>query len=354
MYFGLRIVLAALIAATPLLAAADKPVTVAQTIALVRAALAARQDDKQIAKSLSKLTLVERLDTFVVERLESEGAGPLTVEELARFVDLTSDFQSPAPPPSFPNPPVPSREAMTAAIHHARLYAFSYSDNLPNFLCEENIVRYENLRGRQGWNKRDTLSIRLSYEDQKEHNRLVTYNGRPTSRSLSDLGGAQTSGEFGALMIQILDPVSKGKFRWDHWTLLRKRPAQVYSYRIDAADSHYTLLFGDASGRNETIPAMEGFLYLDGETNDIVRIANHAADIDIRFPVRLAATVLDYAAQTVGAKSYILPIRSETRLATADIHTRNMVEFTGYRKFQGESTITFGDPEPPPDPKIKH
>jgi hypothetical protein len=155
-------------------------------------------------------------------------------------------------------------------------------------------------------------------------------------------------------MIQVLDPSSKGRFRWDHWTLLRNRATEVYSYRIEAVDSHYKLVYGTAYDHAETVAAMEGMLYLDGETNDIVRISNHAADIVFSFPVRQAATRLDYASQDVGGKRYVLPLHAETRLATARIHTRNMVDFSGFRKFEGESTISFDDAEPPPPPKIKH
>jgi hypothetical protein len=342
---------------SPAVSAADRPVvTVDRTIALVRAALASKQDDKQTAKALSKVALAERLDPVVVEYLESEGAGPRTLEELVGLADATAELPPPTPPPSFSHPPVPSRDEMMAAIHHARVFAANYANNLPDFLCEEGVVRYEELRGRRGWEKRDTLGLKLGYEDGQESDKLVSFNGRTTSRSLESVGGAQTNGEFGGLMFQILDPASNGKFRWDHWTLLRKRPTQVYSYRIDPPDSHYKLVFGTAYTRVETIPAMEGMLYLDGETNDIVRIANRAADIEPGFPVLQASTVLDYAEQEVGGKKFPLPLRAETRLATADIHTRNMVEFSGYRKFEGKSTISFGDEAPPTATggKIKH
>jgi hypothetical protein len=338
------------------LGAADKPpAKVDQAIAVVRAGLATKQDDKQIAKVLSKLTLTERLDPTVLEHLESEGAGQRTMEELWRLTDATAELVPPTPPPVFAHPPIPSRDDMASAIHQARQYASSYESNLPNFLCNENIVRYEDLRGKGSWEKRDTLGLRLSFEDEQEKDKLVTVNGRATSLSLAAVAGAQTSGEFGALMLQILDPGSHGKFHWDHWTLLRKRSTQVYAYRIEAADSHYKLVFGTAYNHAETVAAMEGLLYLDGETLEIVRIANHASDIQPAFPVRQAATTLDYAAQDVGGRRYVLPIHAETRLATAQIHTRNMVDFTGYRKFEGESTITFDDSEPPAGKNpIKH
>jgi hypothetical protein len=362
MYFAWRFavvgpIFAALFAAlTAPLGAAEKPrATVNQVIAAVRAGLVAKQEDKQVVKTLGKLTLGERLEPVVVEYMESEGAGPRTVEALEEMAEVTAKLAPPTPPPAFSHPPLPSVTEMTAAIHRARLYAFSYEANLPNFLCNENIVRYEDLHGRGAWEKRDTLGLRLSYEEQQENDKLVTFNGRPTTMPLSAVAGAQTSGEFGAMMIQILDPSSRGKFRWDHWTLLRGRPAQVYSYRIEAADSHYKLMFGTTYNHQETVAAMEGMLYLDGETSDIVRIANRAADIVFSFPVRQAETRLDYAVQDVGGKRYVLPLHAQTRLATADIHTRNVVEFSGYRKFEGESTISFDDADPASPPvKIKH
>ncbi len=333
-------------------AAAAKPAaTVKQAIAMVRAGIAAH-DDRQTAKALGKLLLTERLEPVVVEHLESEGAGPRTMEALDKLADATALY-APGTPPDFPHPPIPPVEKMSAAIHHARVLAATYASNLPNFLCNEKIERYEDLKGSGTLEKRDTLGLRLSYEDKEEHEKLIAFNGRPTTMPLEAVAGARSSGEFGSMMMLILDPVSKGKFSWSHWTLLRGRDTQVYSYRIAAADSHYRLMFALAFEHAETTPAMEGTIYLDGETSDIVRIVNHAADIDPAFPVRYALTRLDYAAQDVGGKAYLLPLRAETRLSTDRIHTRNLMEFSGYRKFEGESTITFGDTDAPPPAKGK-
>jgi hypothetical protein len=340
--------------ALPARAAEKPPHTVSDLIATVRAGFTAHKDDKQIAKSIAKFKLSERLDPVVLDHLESEGAGPRTLEELARLEDETLELPPPTPPPAFPHPLLPSQAEMSAAIYKARLFAASYDNNLPDFLCDENIVRYEQLGANSEWRQRDTLRLRISYEDQQEREKLVAWNGRLTQLTLAAVGGAQTTGEFGSLMLQVLDPRSKGKFRWDHWTLLRNRPTEVYSYHIDAADSQYRLLFGAAYDRAETVPAMEGMLYLDAETGEVMRIANHAADIEPGFPVRLAATTLDYGAQEIGGKRFVLPLHSETRMATTSIHTRNFMQFSGYRKFTGDSTITFGDPDTAAEPKIKH
>ncbi len=168
--------------------------------------------------------------------------------------------------------------------------------------------------------------------------------------------GAWSQGEFGSMMLEVFDPTSHAQFRWDHWTHLRQRAAQVYSYRIREGSSHYKLAYGTGGPRSEVIVGLEGFVYLDGETKDIVRLTNSAVDIPPDFPVRQAITVLDYAPQDVGGKRYVLPLHAEVRMGTGYIHTKNEVTFSGFRKFQGESTISFGadgDDKTGKDP-IKH
>ena len=158
------------------------------------------------------------------------------------------------------------------------------------------------------------------------------------------------------MMLEVFSPDSHAQFHWDHWTHLRKRPTQVYSYRIREGSSHYKLAFGIGSSPIQVIVGLEGLVYLDGETNDIVRLTNRAVDIPADFPVRQAITVLDYALQDVGGKQYVLPLHADVRMGTGYMHTKNEVTFSGFRKFQGESTITFdtdGDDKAAKDP-IKH
>src|SRR3954470_7783884 len=75
--------------------AAQPTTTVAEIITLVRNALAGRESDGALAKSLRKFSLVEKLNDRVVEELESEGAGPKTVAELEHLRDITIDLAAP-------------------------------------------------------------------------------------------------------------------------------------------------------------------------------------------------------------------------------------------------------------------
>jgi len=337
----MRMALCVAVFALPALAADPPPSTVRDVVGLVREGLEAHRDDKQIARALSKVKLEEKLGSQPVEELESAGAGPKTAQELYRLRDISDDLPEPAAPPVFAAPPAPTQEELLAAIHHARVYALNYTARLPDFLCNENVERFEDLAGKGNWNKKDVLGVKLGYLDHVEEYRLTTFNGHATTQTFQSVRGAWSQGEFGSMMLEVFDPSSHAQFRWDHWTHLRKRATQVYSYRIQKNVSHYKLAYGTAPIPDQVIVGLEGLVYLDGESSDIVRLTNRAVDIPLDFPVRQAITVLDYAPQDVGGKQFVLPLHAEVRMGTGYVHTKNEVTFSGFRKFQGESTITF-------------
>ena len=94
--------------------------SVNETIDLVRTAIREKQKDDQIARSLHKWKLAESLDEHTIEELQSEGAGPKTVEELERLRQASADFPKPAEPPRFESPPVPSPAEQNRIVNEAR------------------------------------------------------------------------------------------------------------------------------------------------------------------------------------------------------------------------------------------
>jgi hypothetical protein len=328
-------------------AAADSA-GVAQTVAKVREALHRKQSDAQIAKWLGKIAPAERLDWHVIEELESEGAGPRTVAALERLREFSENLTPPSPSTRlFDSPPEPTRIEMNRAISGARDYALNYGRNLPDFLCNESVRRMEDFSGPRGlapeWRAKDLLLIKLSYAGHTEEYKPVSINGRPTNRSMEGLGGAISEGEFGSMLVLIFDKGASAAFSFDHWTHLRKRALQVYSYDIDARHSKYRIRYG-ANGVNSAADVgAHGWIYIDPGTHEIMRLTRDATEIPDGFPVNQAKTIIDYDFADIGGRQYLLPMRAVVWLGTEWIHTRNEVEFSGYRKFTGESTITFGD-----------
>lgn len=313
----------------------------ADVVSAVRAGLDAHHSDSTLAKALHKLKPTERLDDFVIEELESEGAGPKAVAELERLAESSQNLPEPNPAPVFPHPPAPSNLERGRILEAARKVALNYTRSLPDFICTEKVRRFEGPRG--NWELKDTLEIKLSYFDQKEAYQLLTRNGRPSLLPYREVGGAITEGEFGSTLGAIFDPGSETTFRWDHWTTLRKRPAHVFTFQIAVQHSTYRMEFGRRAGERESsiVTGQHGSVYVDAETGQVVRIVSDSDSIPPDFPVRTATTALDYGFVDVGDRKYLLPLRAEVRMATDLLRIRNLVEFQGYRKFAGQSTITF-------------
>jgi hypothetical protein len=319
-------------------------------IALVRAGIRSQLPDKQLAKTVSKLKLDERLEQRVVEELESEGAGPETTAELDRLREAAESKPSPVSPPGFASLAEPTGAQVRTALEAAREYAAHYALGLPDFLCTENIHRYEGRAVRGPWSSKDLLTVQVTYFHQAEDYKLLRIDERPTDAEFWSVGGALTGGEFGTLMVSILSENAGAELHWDHWTHYRGRLAQVYAFRIPSNRSSYQLEFGLDGSHAAATAGQTGFVYLDADSHAVLKITRQATELPAKFPITVASTALDYDAAEIGGQSYLLPVRAEIRLSALGLHTRNQVEFGEYRKFAADATIVFGD-QPTP---IKH
>jgi hypothetical protein len=330
--------------------------TLDDVVSAVRDGLAHNQLDVQMARAIHRLNLKFRLDNHTAEELESLAPGPKSIAELERQRDITRELPSPADLPSFQSPPEPKADELRDVIAEARRKALNYSASLPDFICTEAVRRYEG-NGKGEWNQHDSLTVQLSYFDHEENYKLTALNGHKTERTYDEMGGALSKGEFGSMLLSVFVPTSRTKFRWLNWTTLRKRTSYVIGFRIDPKDSTYMLRVGRyGAGEVSTVPGQHGFVYIDRETKDVLRIDCEADSIPTDFPLENATRLLDYGEADVGGRMYLLPLHAEVRMMPRGgwSVTRNDVEFTAFRKFTGESTISFGDPsDAKPDDKTK-
>jgi hypothetical protein len=110
--------------------------------------------DKEVAQTLRKMKLSERLDLDTVETLQGEGAGPRTVaalKELATASASLSQAKPPAPKPVYVPPPPPSSEEQAKLLSEVKEYGINYTNTLPDFICLEQTRRYVDTTGKDSW-----------------------------------------------------------------------------------------------------------------------------------------------------------------------------------------------------------
>ena len=92
---------------------------------------------------------------------------------------------------------------------------------------------------------------------------------------MKDMGGFRSDGEFGSLLREIFRPDAAARFAFERWANLRGRPVAVFSYRIDRANSKYTVAASTSIFRTHRIlTGMMGHVYLDPETGQTLRFGD--------------------------------------------------------------------------------
>jgi hypothetical protein len=240
----------------------------------------------------------------------------------------------------------PTAGESAAAIEMSRKAALSYARSLPDFICTQVVRRYIDpgrLTQRVSWRMLDTLTVKLSYFDQREDHTLVLVNGKPSEKSYTELGGAISAGEFAIMQQQIFDPASETEFIWKKWNKAAKRQAATYLYRVDVSHSRFMLYFLNSARLTQTIVGYHGTLELDRATGNVLSMTYITDAIPKTCPISSSTTTVTYDFADVGGKQYLLPASSETEMRSRELWTRNHAAYRDYRKFSADSTVRFGE-----------
>jgi len=93
-------------------------------------------------------------------------------------------------------------------------------------------------------------------------------------------------------------------------------------------------------------PRLYGAVWIDPATSRVLRIEMEARDFPETFETDHVESATDYQyIRLGGSEQYLLPVHSETlscQRGTANC-TRNAIDFRNYHKYEGQSTVTFGD-----------
>ena len=311
--------------------------------------------DKEVSKYLKNKKLDFALSDRVIEQFIGWGIGPRTLNVLRSMKPLTQGLAAPTiekpEPPQYRQPPPPSEDEQARIIDEARRTALEYTDGLPDFVCLQITRRYLDPSGLEmDWLKYDEIKTRVSYFENHENYEVLSVNNRVTGRSMHDLGGATSTGEFGSMLAQLFEPATAARFKWARHSLLRRRHVYVFHFQVPRLRSRWSLNYQPT--REVIITGYQGLVYVDKEDERVLRIAMSSYDIPADFPIQEARTRLDYDYTEISGREFLLPLKAQVRMRQEKKLIRNDVEFRLYRKFSAEATLTFeelDDIEPLPE-----
>jgi hypothetical protein len=113
----------------------------------------------------------------------------------------------------------------------------------------------------------------------------------------------------------------------------------VFSYRIGQNHSKFEV---DSGKRFHMISAFGGLVYVDRETNRVLKITAEAYGVPANWPITAASEELDYGFAEISGQKFFLPLHAQLDATIQDgTQTRNEMEFGNYRKFSSEAILHF-------------
>ena len=252
----------------------------------------------------------------------------------------------------------PTAEA-NELLEQTRKATLGAAEKMPDFLVKQNISRAHAFGQSKNWSVYDRLSIAVSYRQSAgEDYKLLSVNGEPAGQDQSygiKLGGTTSTGEYVTTLSDLFKPESRAEFQMVDTDTLRGRRTVVYEFEVKKEFSHETLGWGESGTITmQTIAGYRGRIWVDRETNRVLRLESICTEIDPGFPITAASKVIDYDWVTINQQAHLLPSRAVVELTDRvrgqTEQTRNEILFRGYRKFGAEvKIIDIDEKDFPPD-----
>lgn len=218
-------------------------------------------------------------------------------------------------------------------------WAASFSNGLPNFVCQQMTTRYMQESKAAGWQAQDVVTAKVIYEDGQEKYQDITVGGRKTSKSMMELGGSTSTGEFASTLRSLFAPQTQAKFKFFRSATVGPTAAAIYDFNVPLATSDWFIKVGGQALR----PAHSGSVWIDKATAEVRRIEMSADNIPKNFPMDAVEWAVDYDVVHLGTANFLLPVHAESMSCQrgSSICSKNAVEFRDYHKYSGESSVTF-------------
>ncbi len=226
-----------------------------------------------------------------------------------------------------------------ALISRSKEWSQTFTNGLPNYVCQQMTTRYMEQSKASGWEAQDVVTAKVVYEDGKEEYKEITVGGKRTNKSMLQLGGSTSTGEFASTLHSLLSDAAGAQFKLSQSTTIGTVAAAVYHFEVALPRSDWFMNVGGQSLR----PAYSGSVWIDKKTAEVRRIEMSADNIPKNFPLDTILWAVDYESVSLGTAKFLLPVHAENISCWrgSTICSKNETDFRDYHKFSGESTIEF-------------
>jgi hypothetical protein len=381
-YFGKKIgmnrlgwILLVLLSASPAWCA--KKITVQQLKNTLTSMHQARKSDADVATALQQVVLSEELTQPSMHELESLLPGPQAQSQL-RCLAVQSAVLTP-PAEELPAVPAPDLTTQKAILAKAVDYVTKAYMHNPRLIASKTTTIYgEAVRGVTFADLSLTNSLRdlpmqmgelVTHTTEVEsENGIEKAQPAPVGKAASTRLVMPQSTAGPVLSFILAQAAEAGSLAWLRWESIQGKPAAVFSFAVDKAKSRYEvnyccfplfntrkigqsdMYFDVASGAFKATVPYRGRFYIDPDTGTVLRLITQA-ELPAAAPVHSEDMRIDYGSISVGGRSLIVPLATETLAALVpggendvsqykEVHRYTAADYGGYRLAANDKTET--------------
>ena len=244
---------------------------------------------------------------------------------------------------------LPSEREATDLLTKTSAATLAASEAMPDFIVKQQITRSRAFNNTNNWVTLDRLTLAVSYRASAgEEYKLLAINGLPPGTeareggSYEQVGGTSSTGEYVSMMAALFNEATRAVFKAVDTDTLRGQRTIVYEFEVKQQYSKLSIK-AVGSGDRSIITGYRGRIWVDRESNRVLRLENMSTDIPADFPITAASSLIDYDWVTINERKYLLPSYAEIKLTAGlsdrHIQTRNQIRFRNYQKYGAEVKI---------------
>jgi hypothetical protein len=245
---------------------------------------------------------------------------------------------------------LPAEAETNALLERTRTATLAAAAAMPDFIVKQLIRRSHAFGTTNNWIQQDNLTIAVGYRaNAGEEYKVLAVNGIPASQETRrsrdyskdvDPGTTSSGVEYISAVADVFKATTQTTFKPVDTDMIRDRRTLVYEYEVKKPFSQLTLRAGDTA---PAIVGSRGRIWIDRETNRVLRFEQIATEIPPDFPITAASSLIDYDWVMIGERNYLLPTHSQILLTSVNrkmtVQSRNEIRFRGYQKFGAELKV---------------
>lgn len=294
-----------------------------------------------LAAHIQRFGISFEMTPDVTGRLRANGAHPHLINVLKHASDKLS-VEGSSSKSATPDP----------VIEEVRKNVKDYLDEMPDFICTQEVQRYIDTDGSGAWQKMDELRYELSYNRKKESYKPIAVNGLLSPQRPNLAGGAQSAGEFASALNDLFDPATEATFKPAGKEKLGTHQALIYDYHVTKPKSKLDVRIGDDP---PFIAAYSGSVWIDADTKNVLRIEQAIEDPPAQYRTFSGDKTIDYEMVKLRGidVEVLLPVKAEVMMLNRaqKAFSRNTIYFKFYRKFESDIKFITGGEDKPEKPE---